>query len=33
MTLFDIAADGRVLMTLDDERRYLVGAQSSPRPT
>ena len=28
MTLFDIAADGRVLMTLDDERRYLVGAQS-----
>ena len=28
MTLFDIAADGRVLMTLDDERRYLVGAHS-----
>ena len=28
MTLFDVGADGRVLMTLDDERRYLVGAQS-----
>jgi hypothetical protein len=28
LTLFDIAPDGRVLLTLDDDRRVLVGAQS-----